>query len=57
MEENTFVQEISTAVSGLDFKPLYETVISLIPVLMPVGIMIIGLKKGISFLFSTIKSF
>ena len=57
MEEKTFVQEISTAVSGLDFKPLYETVISLIPVLMPVGIMIIGLKKGISFLFSTIKSF
>ena len=55
MEE--LVTQIGTAVSGLDFAPLYETVITLIPTVLPVGIMIIGLKKGISFVFSTIKSF
>lgn len=50
-------ESITTAVSGLDFSPLYETLISLIPVLMPISIGILGLKRAISFVFSTIKSF
>lgn len=57
MEETTLVQDIANAVKGLDFAPLYETVVELIPTVLPVGIMIIGLKKGIGFVFNTIKSF
>lgn len=50
-------EQITTAVSGLDFSPLYETLIGLIPVIMPISIGIIGLKRAISFVFSSIKSF
>lgn len=53
----TLVEQIATAVGGLDFAPLYQTVVSLIPTVLPVGIMVVGLKKGISFVFSTIRSF
>jgi hypothetical protein len=57
METAALTQQIATAVSGLSFEPLYETIVSLIPTVLPVGIGLIGLKKGISFVFSTIRSF
>lgn len=40
METATLVEQIATAVGGLDFAPLYQTVVSLIPTVLPVGIMV-----------------
>lgn len=57
MDAVNLTEQIATAVSGLEFEPLYQTIVSLIPTVLPVGIGLIGLKKGISFVFSTIRSF
>ena len=50
-------EQLTTAVSGLDFTPLYTVMVSLIPTVLTVGITIAGIKKGISFVMSTIFNF
>lgn len=51
------VTDLGTAISGLDFSPLYAVMIDLIPTVLTVGITIAGIKKGISFVMGTIFSF
>lgn len=54
---STLAQELSTAVSGLDFAPLYSVMVELIPTVLTVGISIAGIKKGVSFVMGTIFSY
>ena len=53
----TLVQELGTAISGLDFSPLYAVMVDLIPTVLTVGISIAGIKKGVSFVMNTIFNF
>lgn len=39
----TLTQELSTAISGLDFAPLYSVMVELIPTVLTVGISIAGM--------------
>lgn len=47
---------VKDAVTGLDFTPIYSEFVSLIPVLIPVTVTFIAVKKGISFLLSTLQN-
>ena len=55
MEE--LITELGTNISALNFSPLYKVMVDLIPTVLTVGITIAGIKKGISFVMSTIFNF
>ena len=52
MTETTAI--VAKAVEGLDFTPVLAEVTALIPVVIPVAITFLAVRKGISFLMGTL---
>lgn len=48
--------EISKAITSSDLTGVLDEIIALLPTVIPVVIGFIGLRKGIKFLFSTLRS-
>lgn len=47
---------VKDAVTGIDFTPVLSEVTALIPVVIPVAIGFLAVRKGISFLIGTLQS-
>lgn len=46
---------ISSAVTDIDFTPIYSEIVSLIPVLIPVVISVLAIKKGLGFFLGMLR--
>ena len=47
--------QLDTAIEGINFKPLYQPFIMLLPTCIGLGCVFAGIKKGLGLLFSTIN--
>ena len=46
---------VATAISGVDLTGILNEIISLLPVILPVVVGFIGVRKGISFLIGSLR--
>jgi len=46
---------ISTAIAGMNFMSVFDEVLSLLPVMLPVIVAFIGFRKGLRFLIGSLK--
>lgn len=51
----TTANTIATAVNGVDLTSILEEVVSLLPVVLPVLVGFMGIRKGISFLIGSLR--
>lgn len=51
----TTANTVATAISGTDLTGILNEIISLLPVVLPVVVGFIGVRKGISFLIGSLR--
>lgn len=51
----TTSNSVATAISGTDLTGILNEIISLLPVVLPVVVGFIGIRKGISFLIGSLR--
>lgn len=51
----TTSNSVATAISGTDLSGILNEIISLLPVVLPVVVGFIGVRKGISFLIGSLR--
>lgn len=51
----TTANTIATAINGVDLSSILQEVVSLLPVVLPILVGFMGIRKGISFLIGSLR--
>lgn len=52
---STTANTVASAINGVDLTSILEEVVSLLPVVLPVLVGFMGIRKGISFLIGSLR--
>ena len=55
LTSSTISNSVATAVNGVDMSGILNEVLSLLPVVLPILIAFLGVRKGISFLIGSLR--